>query len=275
MERKEKDKKLLVKKYNFLIGVPRSGNTVISSILNQNKKLALTSNSPLSGLLYELDLLKRNTDNIGDIINNFPDIGSYSNIIRNIFVNYYSDWEQEYIFDRGVWGTPCHLELLNRYFDFDFKFLILRRKLVDVFASWMKWCEENPNNFINKHTNFGDVDTKYEFLVTKRTSLIGKCMLSTYEVMNSNYFHHIIWYDDFVKDPQKEINLFYDAFGIERYDHNFNNIGQFKLNGVKYDDTSYGRNMHTVRSVVDKIEYDIERYVPSHIIKKLNDLDIP
>ena len=32
--------------------------------------------------------------------------------------------------------------------------------------------------------------------------------------------------------------------------------------------------MHTVRSTVDKVEYDIERYVPSHIIKKINDIDI-
>ena len=47
-----------MKEYNFLIGVPRAGNTVISSLLNQNKNLCLTANSPLSGLLYELDLLR-------------------------------------------------------------------------------------------------------------------------------------------------------------------------------------------------------------------------
>ena len=47
-----------MKEYNFLIGVPRAGNTVISSVLNQNEKICLTANSPLSGLLYELDLFK-------------------------------------------------------------------------------------------------------------------------------------------------------------------------------------------------------------------------
>ena len=262
-----------MKKINFLIGVPRAGNTVISSLLNQNEKICLTANSPLSGLLYEVDLLKKK-GHIGDILDNFPDKDSYVDIIRNIFVNYYSGWKQEYIFDRGVWGTPCHLKLLNRYFDFEFKFLILRRKLVEVFASLMKWCEENPNNYINEITNYGDIDTKYEFLFNKGGNLM-QMMSSTYEVMNSNYCHHIIWYNDFVKDPQGEVNRFYDAFGIERYEHDFNNIGQFKVNGVKYDDASYGRNMHTVRSTVDKVEYDIERYVPSYIIKKINDLDIP
>ena len=61
-----------MKEYNFLIGVPRAGNTVISSVLNQNEKICLTANSPLSGLLYELDLLKKN-GHIGDILDTFPD----------------------------------------------------------------------------------------------------------------------------------------------------------------------------------------------------------
>ena len=113
-----------MKQYNFLIGVPRSGNTLISSVFNQNDNICLTANSPLSGLLYELDTLKKH-GGVGDTIENFPDTNSYSNVVKNIFNNYYSDWKQQYIFDRGVWGTPHHLKLLHRYFDFDFKFLIL------------------------------------------------------------------------------------------------------------------------------------------------------
>ena len=61
-----------MKQYNFLIGVPRSGNTLISSVLNQNNNICLTANSPLSGLLYELDTLKKH-GGVGDTIENFPD----------------------------------------------------------------------------------------------------------------------------------------------------------------------------------------------------------
>ena len=64
--------------------------------------------------------------------------------------------------------------------------------------------------------------------------------------MNSNYFHHIIWYDDFVSDPQTEVDNFYDAFDIEKYHHNLNKVDQLKINGVKYNDTTYGNNMHTI-----------------------------
>ena len=43
------------KQYYFLSGIPRSGNTLLSSILNQNKKIASTPNSLISEILYNFD----------------------------------------------------------------------------------------------------------------------------------------------------------------------------------------------------------------------------
>ena len=260
-----------MKKYYFLVGAPRSGNTVISSVLNQNSKICLTAQSPLCSTLYELDRLKSRGD-VGNIIGNFPDYKSYNNIIKNLFDNYYSDWEQEIIFDRCPWGNPSHLKLLKKYFDFEFKFLILRRSLVKVFASFMKWCEKNPNNFIKEGTNGGSVDEKYEYLF-KSDGNIAKNMRSIVDIRNSDYFYHEIFYDDFVTKPEETIKNFYNAFGIDEYEHDFNNISQLKLNGIKYDDGIYGKDMHKVRSVLEKREYDVNRYVPSHLIKKIEGLE--
>ena len=36
----------------FLSGLPRAGNTLLSSILNQNKNIACTANSILPNILY-------------------------------------------------------------------------------------------------------------------------------------------------------------------------------------------------------------------------------
>ena len=171
-----------MKKYHFLVGAPRSGNTVISSVLNQNSKICLTAQSPLCSILYELDKLKDRGD-VGDIIGNFPDYKSYNNIIKSLFESYYSEWEQEIIFDRSPWGNPGHLKLLNKYFDFEFKFLILRRSLVEIFASFMKWCEENPNNFINEATNNGSVDEKFAFLFQDEGHL-SKYMRSIVDILS-------------------------------------------------------------------------------------------
>ena len=43
------------KKFFFLTGLPRTGNTLLSSILNQNKDIITTNYSILAPLLHSID----------------------------------------------------------------------------------------------------------------------------------------------------------------------------------------------------------------------------
>ena len=94
--------------FNFLCSLPRSGNTLLGSIINQNKNLNVTANTILTDVIYQLNLLKNN-----EIFLNFPDEKSLDNVIKNLFNNYYKDWKAKFIIDRGPWGTPDNLKLLK------------------------------------------------------------------------------------------------------------------------------------------------------------------
>ena len=72
------------KKIYFISGFPRAGNTVLASILNQNKKIKTTAHSLLPDIIYTLDKLKQKP-----IYKNFPDEKSFNNMVENIFNNYY------------------------------------------------------------------------------------------------------------------------------------------------------------------------------------------
>ena len=52
----------------FLHGLPRAGNTLFSSIMNQNPGVAVTANSICADMMGELFMLKHT-----DIFKNFPD----------------------------------------------------------------------------------------------------------------------------------------------------------------------------------------------------------
>ena len=97
-----------MKSYYFLCSLPRAGNTILGSIINQSKNLRLSSNSILPETIYKLFLLKQD-----EIFRNFPDHNSLNNIIKNVFKNYYKDWKEDHIITRGVWGTPINLQLLK------------------------------------------------------------------------------------------------------------------------------------------------------------------
>ena len=131
-----------MKEYYFLSGLPRSGNTLLGSIINQNPKVSVTANTILTDVIYQLHLLKDY-----EIYKNFPDKKSLNNIIKNVFNNYYKDWKAEFIIDRGSWGTPTNLELLKSIIKKP-KFIILYRPVLECLASFIKI--EKPINVENK-----------------------------------------------------------------------------------------------------------------------------
>ena len=73
----------MMKQIFFLHGLPRAGNTLLSSILNQNPNVALTANSVCPEMLGMLNLVKGS----GEFVN-FPDHNSFDNVTKSLFENY-------------------------------------------------------------------------------------------------------------------------------------------------------------------------------------------
>ena len=245
-----------MKAYYFLSGLPRSGNTLLGSIINQNPKLSLTSNTILTDVLYQLHLIKDY-----QIYKNFPDEKSLDNIIKNIFNNYYKDWEADYIIDRGVWGTPFNLQCLKSIVKKP-KFIILYRPVLECLASFIK-IEKPVNVEARCHELMGN------------NEMIGKCLWSIKNLIKEKEDYLIINYSDLVSNPLKQINKIYSYLNIDSFEHKLKNFNDFFANNIKYDDSIYSFPLHTIRT--NKIElnkYKIEDYLPKNIIKQYSNLDI-
>ena len=82
-------------KYYFLSGIPRAGNTILSSILNQNNDIGVSANSIITEILYKLEEWKKS-----DVaFNNFPDEKSYECMMASVLPSYYSKWDCKYIIE--------------------------------------------------------------------------------------------------------------------------------------------------------------------------------
>ena len=101
------------KKIFFLAGFPRSGNTLLTSILNQNPDICCTPNSITLEILKELFLLKGI-----DTFQNFPDEQSLNNVMDEVYNLYYKHWNYKYIIDRGPAGTIPNLMILKKQIPF-------------------------------------------------------------------------------------------------------------------------------------------------------------
>ena len=130
----------------FLVALPRSGNTLFASIMNQNPEIAATPNSITLEIMKDLFLLKQT-----DVFQNYPDHKSLDNVLDSVYDTYYKDWPQRIIIDRGPVTTPGNFQLMQKHFKRPFKCIVILRDLMDVLASYMQWYTENPDAFPNRY----------------------------------------------------------------------------------------------------------------------------
>ena len=250
-----------IKKLFFLVAMPRSGNTMFTSIMNQNPNLVCTANSVTLEIMKDLFLLKQT-----DVFLNYPDHQSLDNVLDSVYVNYYKDWPQKYIIDRGPVMTKGNFALMQKHFKKPFKCVVLLRDVLDVLASYMKWYTEEPTAFPNRYGCKNDEEKLSKIM--NKNGAIAKDLDAIKNAFNYPELCHFIKYDDLVQNTEQEIRKVYNFLNIPYYPHQFQNLQQININGLGYKDGVVGKNMHTIRNEIKK-EYNpyIEK-IPQRIREK-------
>jgi sulfotransferase len=257
---RESQIKNLKSKIFFLAGLPRSGNTILTSILNQNPDVCCTPNSITLEIFKDLFLLK-NTD----VFMNYPDQKSFDNVLNGVFNSYYKDWNYKYIIDRGPAGTDGNLRLVKKHLNPNIKIIFLVRPILEVLASWVDWANKTPNNYIRK---LGSPTQACHNLMGPNGQIVKElnCMQNLLKPENKHHVHFVN-YDEIVDKPKKTIDDIYRFLGIPKFKHRFKNFKQIEVNGLKYDDNIFGKGMHTIKTKrLTKTKRDIKKILPKEII---------
>ena len=247
------------KQIYFLCAMPRSGNTLFASLINQNPDIAVTANSITLEIMKELFLLKRT-----DVFQNFPDEQSLNNVIDEIYNLYYKHWNHKVIIDRGPVCTPGNLKVMQKHFKQPIRCVVLVRDVLDVLASYIKWFENEPTAFPNK---FKTIDEKISKIMHKNGA-VAKELMSIQYLLQHPEMAVFIKYDNLVTQPEKELRKVYTFLNLPYYPHTFTNLNQMTINGIQYNDGIVGKNMHTIRTEkVMKVENEYRSKIPKKFIK--------
>ena len=237
------------------MGMPRSGNTLFASIMNQNPEIVCTANSITLEIMKDLYLLKET-----DVFQYFPDHKSLNNILDLVYDLYYKEWPQRIIIDRGpvmATGNPGNFDLMIVHYKRPFKCIVLIRDLMDVLASYMKWYTENPDSFVNRYDLKND-EEKLNMIMNK-DGAVAKDLNAIQNAYKHPEICHFVKYDNLIADPEKEIKKIYKFIDEPYFNHRFIDLDQININGLNYNDNVVGRNMHTVRK--GKIEKIYNPYI--------------
>ena len=252
-----------MKEIFFLNGLPRAGNTLFASIMNQNPKVAVSANSICADMMGELFTLKKT-----DIFQNYPDHKSFDNVAAKVFEHYYQDWKADYIIDRAPWGMPPNINFIKMYRK-NVKIIVLVRDVIEILASFIRFTQRYPGSYIDPDRN-RSVEERCDILMNKQGVIVKELIAIKHLLRPENKgLYHMIEYHDFVAHPKKTIEGVYDFLEIPKFKHRYINLDQFKVNNHQYDDSVLGGGLHTIKTdVITSSTYDARTIIPKSIIDK-------
>lgn len=243
----------------YLCGLPRAGNTLFASIINQNPKVAVTGNSLVCDIFCGTSILKKTS-----IFENIPDHQSLDNVTNNVMQNYYSDWKADCIIDRSVWGLPYNFDVLKKHAPNDIKIIVLVRDLKDILASFVKFSYSNETNFIAQSAKTLKERCDYIMQNNGELHIWIQAVYNLTRPENKKYVH-LIEYEDLVSNTKHEIDKVYDYLGLDKFNHSFTNLTQLNNNGISYDDKLFGGELHTIHTdKIEKTDFDRNKYITSN-----------
>lgn len=265
-------------KFYFLSGLPRSGSTLLSSILNQNPEIYSGPNSPMCGMMVNLE----RSILASEQYNAYPKPHVISPTVYGVLENYYSDINKPNVIDKSrSWSNKENFGTLLRNLPYDPKVILTVRNINEILASFIYMINQNPQqaSFIDN-----EIEARQEFYyyrhpdeircdhLMRPKGLIDECLYGIAYAMleeNRQYFH-IVEYDNLVGRTDETIKGIYDFLGLEHFDHNYNNI----VNTTPEDDRIYGlEGLHDVRKSIEHRNINIGEYLSPYILNKYNGLE--
>ena len=258
-------------KFYFDCGLPRSGSTLLTAILNQNPNIHAGTLSPVFELMYYTDeILHREQAQA------FPKPKVFQEIVTNTLINYYSDVKNEVIIDKcRAW--PAHIDILKKYVTNNPKLICTVRHPLDILASFITLINKNQTtSFIDKAMIEKKIpitdDNRCHYLMNP-DGIVWESMnaLATAFRQKQQYHIHLIQYDNLVSNPSHEIAKLHGFLELDPFVYDFDNI---VAKDREKDAEVYGLpTMHEVRKKVNKTSKPYTKVLSAEVINKYINYD--
>ena len=245
-----------MKDYYFISGLPRSGSTLLSTILSQNPDFYADISSPLS-------MITENTVRVFSECENGPNINEERriNTIQSLFEGYYSQQSKSTVFDTSRSWTR-NSSLIKQVFP-NTKILCCVRNVDEIVNSFEKLWTHNSlyykqlNDFTYSQNIFERSDEIYNRSVIPHYSSLKEGYAKNPEII------HFIEYESLCKFPEKTLKDIYNFINVDYYSHDFNDLD---YSNSRFDLKSGIPNLHTIKPVVyyEECKY----YIPEEIKQK-------
>ena len=258
------------KQFIMMSGIPRSGSSVLGSLLNQHPLIHASTTSPVIDLIGIID---DNWNNISAAMaDRHPE--QYGNIVNGMISGAYHHVEKPIIVDKNrLW--PRYDKLMNRVLGSKPKIICTVRSIPEILTSYILLINKNSDKI-----TFVDQD-----LINNNLPINNKnrCRILWEKYINHPYTSFrigynsvdidmcIVEYDEIVNESQYIMNKICEFIGIETYKVDINNMKPMPEN----DEYHGGMNgLHDVRSIMKRVSPTPEQVIGKELTKLYTDMKL-
>jgi hypothetical protein len=239
-----------MKNLYFLGGLPRSGSTLLGSLLNQNSNIYVSPTSPLGDVVSDIE----KTFNRLDIQYTFDRKKISYNVYKSILLNFYNHIPKSNIIDKHrFWGK--NLDTVKLFLSNKPKIISTYRPIPEVISSYISLIKRNKqeNNFIDNHLKQDNLpitnNNRAEYIWRYYVSSSYESLV--YSINKYPELVHLVEYNQLVSNPQEELDKIYKFLDVEPCKNDFNNIENSC--GEEKDDQWGLIGLHDIRNKISKI----------------------
>lgn len=239
-----------MKQVYFLSGLPRSGSTLLGSILSQNPEITVTPTSPL------LDLLCYTNESFQKLDQSytFNKESLSSGIYEALISVYFNQFKTPIVFDKHR-GWPRNTIPAKQFITSNPKIICTYRPISEIITSYIVLINKNKDksNFVDDHLKKLNLSITTE----NRAKILWESYISdpyqstVYGIENfrSNIF--FVSYDNLIKNPLKILEDIYKFLDLSNYsNYCFDNIYNYC---AEEKDSAWGIDgLHEIRKKLEK-----------------------
>lgn len=255
-----------MKKYHFISGLPRSGTTLLSTILKQNPRFEASISGPLAR--FTRAIITESSTQGGYRFECPPE--KRKKLINGLFENYYDDPTKEVAFNtnRG-WGLllPTMKDLYPNS-----KTILCVRDIGWILDSFETLQRKNPYTFTSMFSQDENVNvyTRCEALMNPGRPL-GFAYNAVKQAITGEHKKDvmIVDYVQLASQPESTIKNIYNFIGEQHYQHDFNNV---EASYDEFDEDVQLPGLHTTRKKVQYIPR--ETILPPDIWQRVENMEV-
>lgn len=255
---------------HFLAGLPRSGSTLLGSLLAQNPAIHVTPTSPLFPLLVAASDAIKHLDQQ----HTFDALAVGGRLYRALPEIVHADVKRPIVFDKHR-GWPKHIQAIKDYITPDPKIIAPVRPIAEVITSYLVLADKDPNNFIDAHLKriggpVGDNEARADLLWREYLKTPYECLMTGLRTHPECIL--LVDYNQLAARPFHVLERIYDFCELPDYRHDVAHIDNYC---AEDKDAAWGmRDLHVIRSVLHRTSPDPLRYLPQAAIDYFSQFDV-